>query len=138
MKMETSIGRRQRSTLQLEPSAFSDDTVVDINSKTATGPESRTTRAQTTRPQTLRRIKRARDDRAVNTILTKGRRLADSLNSHKGSIGEAVNIRLYNKAGLLEPALAMVDSVANGKGSIGSWWRTTPVQPSTIRCQVRH
>jgi len=112
------------STSSLETIGVLGDTVVDINSKTATGPEVQNNAELKTNetPNLSDVIKSSQGTiEQLNTILTKVDRLADSLNSTKGSIGELINNPdLYNKAvSTLNQLSQLVDSVANGKGSIG-------------------
>ena len=100
------------------------DTVVDIDSKFATGPEFQS--GGELRPTKHRIsadvIKSSQGTiEQLNVILAKVDNLVDSLNSGKGSIGQLINDpRLYNKALLaVNQIQALVDGVSNGKGSIG-------------------
>jgi phospholipid/cholesterol/gamma-HCH transport system substrate-binding protein len=124
------IGSRYRnavhtdSTSSLETIGVLGDTVVDINSKTATGPEVQNNAELKTNetPNLSDVIKSSQGTiEQLNTILAKVDHLADSLNSTKGSIGELINNPdLYNKAvATLNQLSQLVDTVANGKGSIG-------------------
>jgi phospholipid/cholesterol/gamma-HCH transport system substrate-binding protein len=124
------IGSRYRdavhtdSTSSLETIGVLGDTVVDINSKTATGPAVQNNAELKTNetPNLSDVIKSSQGTiEQLNTILAKVDHLADSLNSTKGSIGELINNPdLYNKAvATLNQLAQLVDSVANGKGSIG-------------------
>jgi phospholipid/cholesterol/gamma-HCH transport system substrate-binding protein len=112
------------STSSLETIGVLGDTVVDINSKTATGPEVQNNAELKTNetPNLSDVIKSSQGTiEQLNTILAKVDHLADSLNSTKGSIGELINNPdLYNKAlTTLNELSRLVDTVANGKGSIG-------------------
>ncbi len=112
------------STSSLETIGVLGDTVVDINSKTATGPEVQNNAELKTNetPNLSDVIKSSQGTiEQLNTILAKVDHLADSLNSTKGSIGELINNPdLYNKAvATLNQLSQLVDTVANGKGSIG-------------------
>jgi phospholipid/cholesterol/gamma-HCH transport system substrate-binding protein len=112
------------STSSLETIGVLGDTVVDINSKTATGPLVQNNAELKTNetPNLSDVIKSSQGTiEQLNTILAKVDHLADSLNSTKGSIGELINNPdLYNKAvATLNQLSQLVDSVANGKGSIG-------------------
>jgi phospholipid/cholesterol/gamma-HCH transport system substrate-binding protein len=112
------------STSSLETIGVLGDTVVDINSKTATGPAVQNNAELRTNetPNLSDVIKSSQGTiEQLNTILAKVDHLADSLNSTKGSIGELINNPdLYNKAvATLNELSQLVDSVANGKGSIG-------------------
>jgi phospholipid/cholesterol/gamma-HCH transport system substrate-binding protein len=124
------IGSRYRdavhtdSTSSLETIGVLGDTVVDINSKTATGPVVQNNAELKTNetPNLSDVIKSSQGTiEQLNTILAKVDHLADSLNSTKGSIGELINNPdLYNKAvATLNELSQLVDSVSNGKGSIG-------------------
>jgi phospholipid/cholesterol/gamma-HCH transport system substrate-binding protein len=124
------IGSRYRdavhtdSTSSLETIGVLGDTVVDINSKTATGPAVQNNAELKTNetPNLSDVIKSSQGTiEQLNTILAKVDHLADSLNSTKGSIGELINNPdLYNKAvATLNQLSQLVDTVANGKGSIG-------------------
>jgi phospholipid/cholesterol/gamma-HCH transport system substrate-binding protein len=124
------IGSRYRdavhtdSTSSLETIGVLGDTVVDINSKTATGPAVQNNAELKTNetPNLSDVIKSSQGTiEQLNTILAKVDHLADSLNSTKGSIGELINNPdLYNKAvTTLNELSQLVDTVANGKGSIG-------------------
>ncbi len=112
------------STSSLETIGVLGDTVVDINSKTATGPPVQNNGELKTNetPNLSDVIKSSQGTiEQLNTILAKVDHLADSLNSTKGSIGELINNPdLYNKAvSTLNELSQLVDTVANGKGSIG-------------------
>jgi phospholipid/cholesterol/gamma-HCH transport system substrate-binding protein len=112
------------STSSLETIGVLGDTVVDINSKTATGPPIQNGGELKTNetPNLSDVIKSSQGTiEQLNTILAKVDHLADSLNSTKGSIGELINSpELYNKAtATLNELSHLVDAVSNGKGSIG-------------------
>jgi phospholipid/cholesterol/gamma-HCH transport system substrate-binding protein len=112
------------STSSLETIGVLGDTVVDINSKSATGPPVQNNGELKTNetPNLSDVIKSSQGTiEQLNTILAKVDHLADSLNSTKGSIGELINNPdLYNKAvATLNQLSQLVDTVANGKGSIG-------------------
>jgi phospholipid/cholesterol/gamma-HCH transport system substrate-binding protein len=112
------------STSSLETIGVLGDTVVDINSKTATGPAVQNNAELKTNetPNLSDVIKSSQGTiEQLNTILAKVDHLADSLNSTKGSIGELINNPdLYNKAvATLNQLSQLVDTVANGRGSIG-------------------
>jgi phospholipid/cholesterol/gamma-HCH transport system substrate-binding protein len=112
------------STSSLETIGVLGDTVVDINSKTATGPPVQNNGELKTNetPNLSDVIKSSQGTiEQLNTILAKVDHLADSLNSTKGSIGELINNPdLYNKAvATLNELSQLVDTVANGRGSIG-------------------
>lgn len=100
------------------------DTVVDIDSKFATGgPVQNGGELKTTETPNLSDVIKSSQGtiEQLNTILAKVDNLVDSLNSGKGSIGQLINDpTLYNKALLtLNQLQSLVDQVSNGKGSIG-------------------
>src|SRR6202044_2824633 len=112
------------STSSLETIGVLGDTVVDINSKTATGPPVQSGAELKTNetPNLSDVIKSSQGTiEQLNTILAKVDHLADSLNSTKGSIGQLINNPdLYNKAvATLNELSKVVDDVSTGKGSIG-------------------
>jgi phospholipid/cholesterol/gamma-HCH transport system substrate-binding protein len=112
------------STSSLETIGVLGDTVVDINSKSATGPPIQDNGELKTNetPNLSDVIKSSQGTiEQLNTILAKVDHLADSLNSTKGSIGELINNPdLYNKAvATLNELSQLVDAVSAGKGSIG-------------------
>jgi phospholipid/cholesterol/gamma-HCH transport system substrate-binding protein len=100
------------------------DTVVDIDSKAATGPPiADNGELQTTETPNLSDVIKSSQGtiEQLNVILAKVDKLADSLNSNKGSVGELINDpALYNKAlATVNQLQQLVNSVSNGKGSIG-------------------
>jgi phospholipid/cholesterol/gamma-HCH transport system substrate-binding protein len=112
------------SKSSLETIGVLGDTVVDIDSKRATGPPVENNgELQTNETPNLSDVIKSSQGtiEQLNTILAKVDHLADSLNSTKGSIGELINNPdLYNKAVVtLNQLSQLVDTVANGKGSIG-------------------
>lgn len=112
------------SKTSLETVGVLGDTVVDINSKFATGPELKDgAELQTTETPNLTDVIKSSQGtiEQLNTILAKVDNLVDSLNSGKGSIGMLINDPgLYNRAiSALNEIQSLVDQVSNGKGSIG-------------------
>lgn len=112
------------SKSSLETVGVLGDTVVNIDSKFATGPpfQSGTELKTSETPNLSDVIKSSQGTiEQFNTILAKVDNLADSLNSGKGSIGQLINDpTLYNKALLaVNQIQALVDGLSNGKGSIG-------------------
>jgi phospholipid/cholesterol/gamma-HCH transport system substrate-binding protein len=100
------------------------DTVVDIDSKTASGPliQNGGELPTTETPNLSDVIKSSQGTiEQLNVILAKVDNIADALNSNKGSVGELINDpELYNKAVATVTQLQqLVDEVSNGKGSIG-------------------
>ena len=100
------------------------DTVIDIDSKSATGPPiANNGEMPTTETPNLSDVIKSSQGtiQQVNVILAKVNTLADALTSNKGSVGELINDpSLYNKAAATITGLQqLVDEVSNGKGSIG-------------------
>jgi phospholipid/cholesterol/gamma-HCH transport system substrate-binding protein len=115
---------RQDSKSSLETIGVLGDTVVNIDSKFATGgPIQNGSELRTTETPNLTDVIKSSQGtiEQLNTILAKVDNLVDALNSGKGSIGQLINDpTLYNKAVLtVNQIQALVDSVSNGKGSIG-------------------
>lgn len=115
---------RTDSKTSLETMGVLGDTVVDIDSRTAKGPQaSNGSVLPTTETPNLQDVIQASQGtiEQLNTILTKVNSIVDSLNSEKGSIGMLINDKaLYNKAvGTLNELSGIVDQVNNGQGSIG-------------------
>ena len=112
------------SKSSLETIGVLGDTVVDINSKNATGPAvDNNAELKTNETPNLSDVIKSSQGtiEQLNTILAKVDNLADALNSGKGSIGQLINNPdLYNKAASTVDQLSkLVDSIASGKGSIG-------------------
>jgi phospholipid/cholesterol/gamma-HCH transport system substrate-binding protein len=112
------------SKSSLETIGVLGDTVVDINSKFATGgPLQDGTELQTTETPNISDVIKSSQGtiEQLNTILAKVDNLVDALNTGKGSIGQLINNPdLYNKAvGTLNEMQQLVDEIGNGKGSIG-------------------
>lgn len=112
------------SKTSLETIGVLGDTVVDINSKFATGgPIQDNAELQTTESPNLSDVIKSSQGtiEQLNTILAKVDNLVDSLNGGKGSIGMLINDpTLYNRAiAALNEIQSLVDQVGNGKGSIG-------------------
>jgi phospholipid/cholesterol/gamma-HCH transport system substrate-binding protein len=115
---------RTDSKSSLETIGVLGDTVVNIDSKFATGgPVQNGGELKTTETPNLSDVIKSSQGTVeqLNTILAKVDNLVDSLNSGKGSIGQLINDpTLYNRALLiLDHLQALVDGVTNGKGSIG-------------------
>ena len=112
------------SRSSLETVGVLGDTVVDIDSKRATGGlfQSGAEMATTETPNLSDVIKSSQGTiEQLNTILAKVNNLVDALNSGKGSIGQLINNPdLYNKAiKTLNELQSLVDQISSGKGSIG-------------------
>jgi phospholipid/cholesterol/gamma-HCH transport system substrate-binding protein len=100
------------------------DTVVDINSKHAIGPQVKNNDelGTTESPNLSDVIKSSQGTiEQVNTILAKVDSLVDSLNTGKGSIGQLINDPgLYNRANETVTQLAKLSTnLSEGKGTIG-------------------
>ena len=112
------------SKSSLETVGVLGDTVVNIDSKFATGPQFQSGGELKTNetPNLTDVIKSSQGTiEQLNVILAKVDNLVDSLNSGKGSIGQLINDpALYNKAvATINQISTLVDQVSNGKGSIG-------------------
>ncbi len=117
-------GIHKDSTASLDTIGVLGDTVVEIDSKHATGPQiSKNDELPTTETPNLSDVIKSSQGTVeqVNVILGKVNSLVDALNSGKGSIGQLINNPdLYNKANATINQLQhLVDEVSNGKGSIG-------------------
>ncbi len=100
------------------------DTVVDINSKLATGPLVQNgDELPTTETPSLQDVIKASQGtiEQVNVILAKLNTIADTLVNGKGSIGLLLNDpSLYNRANATVSELqGVIDDIAKGKGSVG-------------------
>lgn len=100
------------------------DTVVDLDSKQATGPQPKDhAELPTTETPNLSNVIKASQGtiEQLNVILGKINSLADSLTEGKGSIGKLVQDPvLYNQAVATVTKLQeLVDAIGSGKGSIG-------------------
>ncbi len=124
------VNRKYRDALHTDSKSSLDtvgvlgDTVVDIDSRNATGPPiANNAEMPTTETPNLSDVIKSSQGtiEQVNVILAKVNTLADALTSNKGSIGELINDpSLYNKAVSTVTSLQqLVDEVSNGKGSIG-------------------
>ena len=115
---------RADSKSSLETVGVLGDTVVDIDSRQATGrPVHNGDELPTTETPNLQDVIQASQGtiEQLDTILTKVNSLADTLNSDKGSIGMLINNReLYDKGmKTLNELSGIVDDINNGQGSIG-------------------
>jgi len=112
------------SKSSLETIGVLGDTVVNIDSKFATGPPLQNGAELKTNetPNLSDVIKSSQGTiEQLNTILAKVDSLVDSLNSGKGSIGQLINDpALYNKAvAAVNEIKDLADGMTSGKGSIG-------------------
>jgi phospholipid/cholesterol/gamma-HCH transport system substrate-binding protein len=100
------------------------DTVVDIDSKFATGPQFQSGGELKTNetPNLSDVIKSSQGTiEQLNVILAKVDNLVDSMNAGKGTIGQLINDpTLYNKAvSAVNEIKTMADQISSGKGTIG-------------------
>lgn len=100
------------------------DTVVDINSQTATGPELKDgDELHTLETPTISDVVKASQGtiEQLNVILAKMNNIVDNLETGKGSIGQLINNPdLYNKANATVDELHTLEvGLNNGRGSIG-------------------
>jgi phospholipid/cholesterol/gamma-HCH transport system substrate-binding protein len=100
------------------------DTVVDLDSKHATGsqPQNNDELKTNETPNLSDVIKSSQGTiEQLNTILAKLDNLVDSLNTGKGSIGQLINSPdLYNKAlATVNQLQSLADQISNGNGTIG-------------------
>ncbi len=115
---------RANSKSSLETVGVLGDTVVDIDSRNATGPPVQNGAVlPTSETPNLQDVIQASQGtiEKLDTILDEVNRLANTLNSQDGSIGMLINNRqLYDKASkTLDQLSALVDEVSSGKGSLG-------------------
>ncbi|HKQ81779.1 MAG TPA: MlaD family protein, partial [Steroidobacteraceae bacterium] len=115
---------RTDSKSSLETVGVLGDTVVDIDSRSATGaPIQNDAEIGTTETPNLQDVIQASQGtiERLDTILDKVNKIADALSTNKGSIGALINDRtVYNK-GLqtLDELQTLVNGVSNGQGSLG-------------------
>lgn len=112
------------SKSSLETIGVLGDTVVNIDSKFATGPPLQNGAEMKTNetPNLSDVIKSSQGTiEQLNTILAKVDNLVDSLNGGRGTIGQLINDpALYNKAvAAVNEIKGLVDQMGSGKGSIG-------------------
>lgn len=130
VEVTMSLSKKYQSALHadsqssLETVGVLGDTVVDINSRHATGPMlQNNAEMQTTETPNLSDVIKSSQGtiEQLNTILAKVNNLIDAMNGGQGSIGQLINNPdLYNKAvKTLNEFQALVDQVSSGKGSIG-------------------
>jgi phospholipid/cholesterol/gamma-HCH transport system substrate-binding protein len=115
---------RADSKSSLETVGVLGDTVVDIDSRDATGPPVQNGAVlPTTETPNLQDVIQASQGtiQQLDTILSQVNHLVDTLNSQNGSIGMLINNReLYNKTfKTLNELSGIVDEINNGQGSIG-------------------
>lgn len=115
---------RADSKSSLETVGVLGDTVVDIDSRGATGaPVQNGEVLPTTETPNLQDVIQASQGtiQQLDTILGQVNQLVNTLNSQNGSIGMLINNRqLYDKASrTLDELSSLVDGISNGQGSIG-------------------
>jgi phospholipid/cholesterol/gamma-HCH transport system substrate-binding protein len=118
------VGIREDSKSSLETQGVLGDTLVDIDSKVATGgPVQNNAELKTTETPNLQDVIQASQGtiERLDTILDQVNQIANTLNSKNGSIGLLINDpTLYKKAlATLNELSSIVDDVNNGQGSIG-------------------
>jgi phospholipid/cholesterol/gamma-HCH transport system substrate-binding protein len=118
------IGIRDDSKSSLETQGVLGDTLVDIDSKRATGgPAQNDAELRTTETPNIQDVIQASQGtiQRLDTILDQVNLIANTLNSKNGSIGLLINDpTLYKKAlTTLNELSSIVDQVNNGQGSIG-------------------
>lgn len=117
-------GLHSDSRASLETVGVLGDTVVDISSKDSSGGHLQDgAEIPTTETPNLSDVIKSSQGtiERLNTILARVDKLADSLNSDKGTLGALINDRtFYNKASSTFDQLShLVDQIGNGRGSIG-------------------
>jgi phospholipid/cholesterol/gamma-HCH transport system substrate-binding protein len=100
------------------------DTVVDINSETAVGPELQTnSELGTLETPNLTDVVKASQGtiESLNVILAKMNRIVDNIQSGQGSVGKLINDpSLYNKAtATVDQLQILTQNLNSGKGSVG-------------------
>jgi phospholipid/cholesterol/gamma-HCH transport system substrate-binding protein len=115
---------RTDSKSSLETVGVLGDTVVDIDSRAATGPPVQNdAEIGTTETPNLQDVIQASQGtiERLDTILDKVNKITDALSSNKGSIGALINDRaLYSKAlATIDELQGLINQISSGKGSIG-------------------
>ena len=104
------------------------DTVLDINSETAVGPEIKSGSELTTleTPNLTDVVKASQGTiESLNVILAKMNNIVDSIQNGKGSVGKLINDpELYNKAtATVNQLQVLTGNLNNGRGSMGKLLR---------------
>ena len=112
------------STASLSTVGVLGDTVVDINSQTAVGPEIQTgTELHTMETPNLQDVVKASQGtvESLNVILAKMNAIVDNIQSGKGSVGQLINDpALYDKANAtLDQLQKLTTSLNSNKGTVG-------------------
>ena len=126
MKLDTKYGKdlRRDSKASLSTVGVLGDTVVDINSQYATGPQLENgDEVKTLETPNLQDVVKASQGtiESLNVILAKLNTIVDNLQTGKGSIGQLINNPdLYNKANAtVDEVHQLTVNLNRGKGSIG-------------------
>ncbi len=130
------------STASIEIISVLGDTVVDINSKTATGPPVENNAELNTNetPNLSDVIKSSQGTiEQLNTILAKVDHLADSLSAGKGSFGKFINdpASLNKAKDTVTKMDALTTDVSQGKGSLGELFNN-PAFHNKLSASVDH
>ncbi len=126
MKLDTKYQQnlKKDSKASLSTVGVLGDTVVDINSQYAVGPQLQTgDELKTLETPNLQDVVKASQGtiESLNVILAKMNTIVDNLQSGKGSVGQLINNPdLYNKANATVDSLRqLTENLNNGKGSVG-------------------
>ena len=126
MKLDTKYRNnlRKDSKASLSTVGVLGDTVVDINSQYAVGPELQTgDEMKTLETPNLQDVVKASQGtiESLNVILAKMNTIVDNLQSGKGSVGQLINNPdLYNKANAtIDELHKLAQNLNSGKGSVG-------------------
>ena len=126
MKLDTKYGKdlHKDTKAALSTVGVLGDTVVDLNSQYATGPQLQDgDELHTLETPNLQDVVKASQGtiETLNVILAKLNTIADNLQSGKGSIGQLINNPdLYNKAASTVDALQkLIVTINTGKGTVG-------------------
>jgi phospholipid/cholesterol/gamma-HCH transport system substrate-binding protein len=106
------------------------DTVIDINSQTASGPELQNgDELKTLESPSLTDVVKASQGtiESLNVILAKMDKIVDKLNSNEGSVGKLINDpQLYDRAtSAVDQLNALATSLNSGRGTIGKLMNDT-------------
>ncbi len=126
MKLDTKYQKnlKKDSKASLSTVGVLGDTVVDINSQYAVGPELQTgDELKTLETPNLQDVVKASQGtiESLNVILAKMNTIVDNLQNGKGSVGQLINNPdLYNKAnGTVDELHKLTVNLNSGKGSVG-------------------
>lgn len=126
MKLDTKYQQslKKDSKASLSTVGVLGDTVVDINSQYAVGPQLRSgDEMKTLETPNLQDVVKASQGtiESLNVILAKMNTIVDNLQNGKGSVGQLINNPdLYNKAnGTIDELHKLTQNLNSGKGSVG-------------------